>query len=126
MSSVKQTYDSESAAYWRTDWRTGKKVPAKRYVRGGLENRFGPLGPTRVQIPPPPLYQAGLDSRPARFLRAAVSVTFPVQSTGVHGCSWKSIVDVLTGAPVAHNWRTTAPRFHPGRLSMLRTLARLH
>src|SRR5262249_38484047 len=21
---------------------------------GGLENRFGPLGPTRVQIPPPP------------------------------------------------------------------------
>src|SRR5580765_459030 len=22
---------------------------------GGLENRFGPLGPTRVQIPPPPL-----------------------------------------------------------------------
>jgi hypothetical protein len=21
-----------------------------------LENRFGPLGPTRVQIPPPPLY----------------------------------------------------------------------
>src|SRR5882672_8730801 len=23
---------------------------------GGLENRFGLLGPTRVQIPPPPLY----------------------------------------------------------------------
>src|SRR5664279_6412786 len=26
---------------------------------GGLENRFGLLGPTRVQIPPPPLNQAG-------------------------------------------------------------------
>src|SRR5712691_8802970 len=25
---------------------------------GGLENRFGLLGPTRVQIPPPPLNQA--------------------------------------------------------------------
>src|SRR6185295_12813682 len=25
---------------------------------GGLENRFGLLGPTRVQIPPPPLEQA--------------------------------------------------------------------
>ena len=27
---------------------------------GGLENRFGLLGPTRVQIPPPPLNQAEL------------------------------------------------------------------
>src|SRR5207245_9541527 len=26
---------------------------------GGLENRFGPLGPTRVQIPPPPLNRPG-------------------------------------------------------------------
>src|SRR5579864_2268580 len=36
-------------------------VPARRGGRavecGGLENRFGPLGPTRVQIPPPPLNQ---------------------------------------------------------------------
>src|SRR5438034_7257169 len=30
-------------------WRGGRAVEC-----GGLENRFGPLGPTRVQIPPPP------------------------------------------------------------------------
>ena len=34
-------------------------VPARRGGRavecGGLENRYGPLGPSRVQIPPPPL-----------------------------------------------------------------------
>jgi hypothetical protein len=39
--------------------------PCKSQVLHGLENRFGPLGPTRVQIPPPPLNEAGLESRPA-------------------------------------------------------------
>src|SRR3954468_12114622 len=34
-------------------WRGGRAVEC-----GGLENRFGPLGPTRVQIPPPPLDSA--------------------------------------------------------------------
>src|SRR5206468_12842176 len=37
---------------------SGRKAPRRggRAVEcGGLENRFGPLGPTRVQIPPPPL-----------------------------------------------------------------------
>src|SRR5438477_9362485 len=29
---------------------------------GGLENRFGPLGPTRVQIPPPPSFLARCSS----------------------------------------------------------------
>jgi hypothetical protein len=34
-------------------WRGGRAVEC-----GGLENRFGLLGPTRVQIPPPPLNRA--------------------------------------------------------------------
>src|SRR5213075_1782306 len=39
---------------------------------GGLENRFGPLGPTRVQIPPPPLRPSAVapGGAPAR-VRAA-------------------------------------------------------
>jgi hypothetical protein len=37
--------------------------------RTRLENRFGPLGPTRVQIPPPPLYQA--ETQPARQVSAS-------------------------------------------------------
>ena len=40
---------------WRTHWRTHGKRPARRPFKCGLENRFGPLGPTRVRIPPPPL-----------------------------------------------------------------------
>jgi hypothetical protein len=40
--------------HWRTDWRTDPKIPANRLLLHGLENRFGSLGPTRVQIPPPP------------------------------------------------------------------------
>jgi len=32
--------------------------PCRTFMVGGLENRFGLLGPTRVQIPPPPLEQA--------------------------------------------------------------------
>src|ERR1044072_5013025 len=42
---------------------------------GGLENRFGPLGPTRVQIPPPPLNKAVCPSKAHRSWRAAVSET---------------------------------------------------
>src|SRR6478609_7299590 len=48
---------------------------------GGLENRFGPLGPTRVQIPPPPL----LKPKPAPHAGLRRSPTLAVQSTGVHG-----------------------------------------
>ena len=30
------------------------RIPANHQLNGGLENRYGPLGPSRVQIPPPP------------------------------------------------------------------------
>jgi hypothetical protein len=69
---------------------------------GGLENRFGPLGPTRVQIPPPPLNQAGLGSRPAAVEWLAVSRTFPVnpgKSIDVFG---SPLISVVTGAQLAH------------------------
>src|SRR5262245_57657870 len=64
-----------SVAGWRTDWRTSTKSPANWHVRVGLENRFGPLGPTRVQIPPPPLDQAVRPTKVHRFLCSAVSET---------------------------------------------------
>src|SRR6266542_5519379 len=51
-SSAQQTASTGTADEWRTNWRTEAKVPANRHVRAGLENRFGLLGPTRVQIPP--------------------------------------------------------------------------
>src|SRR5262245_4122157 len=50
-----QTRLNRSRFGWRTGWRATNKIPANHNVRAGLENRFGPLGPTRVQIPPPPL-----------------------------------------------------------------------
>jgi hypothetical protein len=62
-----------SSAGWRTNWRTSTKVPANRHVGDCLENRFGPLGPTRVQIPPPPLNQTGFPLKPVSVSRCAVS-----------------------------------------------------
>ena len=59
-------------------------------------------GGSRVRIPPPPLNQAGLESRPAAAEWFAVSRTFPVSP-------WKSIdvcgsplVSRVTGADLAH------------------------
>jgi hypothetical protein len=52
----------------------------------GLENRFGPLGPTRVQIPPPPLNKAERHRKALRFTDAPVSKTAiarPRDSTSV-------------------------------------------
>src|SRR2546423_3730715 len=48
---------------------SGRKAPRRggRAVEcGGLENRFGPLGPTRVQIPPPPplIFMIGSERSP--------------------------------------------------------------
>jgi hypothetical protein len=39
-------------------WRTGAGNAFAKRKLTSLENRFGPLGPTRVQIPPPPLLEA--------------------------------------------------------------------
>jgi hypothetical protein len=70
---------------------------------GGLENRFGPLGPTRVQIPPPPLEHAkprtgsGVSAprTPASFVRLK-----PLETAG----NWRSL---------ARNWRTPAEALEP-------------
>jgi len=43
------------AAGWRTEWRTGNRIPANSKVPGSLENRYPSLGGSRVRIPPPPL-----------------------------------------------------------------------
>ena len=40
---------------WRTRWRTSTKLPANERFRESLENRYGSLGSSRVQIPPSPL-----------------------------------------------------------------------
>src|SRR6266542_3540935 len=94
---------SAPAAHWRTDWRTIPRSPANRQICDCLENRFGLLGPTRVQIPPPPLNQAGLESRPAAAERFAVSRTFPAsprESTDVYA---SPVASVVTGARLAHD-----------------------
>ena len=70
--SAQQTPHRRTARDWRTYWRTRSKVPANDHVRAGLENRFGLLGPTRVQIPPPPLNQTGLSWGPACAQRYAL------------------------------------------------------
>src|SRR5207248_6756060 len=51
----------KNAQHFRGPRRGGRAVEC-----GGLENRFGPLGPTRVQIPPPPLFHSGEMSEPPR------------------------------------------------------------
>jgi hypothetical protein len=87
---------------WRTYWRTSMKSPANAHVRHGLENRFGPLGPTRVQIPPPPLNQAAPGPGAASVLAPTVSRTATLSP-------WKSVEvrrnplsSGVTGARLAH------------------------
>src|SRR3954449_11445064 len=62
---------------------------------GGLENRFGPLGPTRVQIPPPPLLPRKL--APHAGLRPIGNAD--LQSTLVRG---SPLIRVLTGERLAN------------------------
>jgi hypothetical protein len=136
---------SGSRALWRTSrhvrelfsaWKTvaplanrlahQHKNTANRPLLHGLENRFGPLGPTRVQIPPPPpqpLDQAVCVARPGclpwaagpRKLRTVFEPSHRVRgsprtSVGVH------VPDAhgrATGARLAHctrNARTLVPR----------------
>ena len=106
------------AAGWRTDWRTRSKVPANRHVRAGLENRFGPLGPTRVQIPPPPLLEAqtrfpcGFAPRDSLVSRIRVdgaavfkTVRQSTQSLNVH----RRTRCVRCWVRLANDWRTERP-----------------
>ena len=69
---------------------------------GGLENRFGPLGPTRVRIPPPPLNTAVRLPKAHRPSPTAVSVTAessPPPSTSIHG---HPLVGVSAGERLAN------------------------
>ena len=54
---------------WKWFWKRLVELPAGLDTRNGLENRFGRLRPTRVQIPPPPLDQA--ETRTARRVSAS-------------------------------------------------------
>jgi hypothetical protein len=49
---------------FRTHYRATVRTGMVDQKTQGLENRFGPLGPTRVQIPPPPLITRRLGSAP--------------------------------------------------------------
>src|SRR5262245_56545942 len=75
-----------SGSDWRIDWRTKHKMPANWHVRAGLENRFGPLGPTRVQIPPPPL---------SRTVRPQRRTAPGVERHGLRGPLRQQFVDLL-------------------------------
>ena len=76
--SEQRTRLSMNAADWRTNWRTRLKIPANWHVRVGLENRFGPLGPTRVQIPPPPLNGRSASRRRSADLRRSWKTADPL------------------------------------------------
>src|SRR4051812_18331553 len=52
---------------------------------GGLENRFGRFRPTRVQIPPPPLFPFATSPRPGRPSRRDLSLTFSVYPISKEG-----------------------------------------
>jgi hypothetical protein len=54
------------SAGWRIHWRIGNKSPANWHFLGGLDNRFGPLGPTRVRIPPPPPHRSSQERQVLR------------------------------------------------------------
>jgi hypothetical protein len=86
------------------DATTPKKIEARsadffgreRVECGGLENRFGPLGPTRVQIPPPPLNQA--ESRVATPDLALLEI--------LHLNGLKPLENARDWRSLARDWRT--------------------
>ena len=75
---------------------------------GGLENRFGLLGPTRVQIPPPPLNwaESRLPSGCRRLSRREQPLGLSAQ------VRWNRLVG---GSGLAHNWRAVLDDDHKER-----------
>ena len=117
--SVRQTHRRACRSDWRINWRTRHKLPANRHVRVGLENRFGPLGPTRVQIPPPPLNGAVRLAQAHRWSRAA----FRRPHLAVHRSPHASAQIHALSRSLANDWRADPTRIPPkstvsgGRLS---------
>ena len=83
----------------------GNKNSCILHVSRGLENRFGPLGPTKVQIPPPPLNEAGLDSGPAFVSRSGLPA------------HWRTIGAWLTGCALSCTTTSAVAQAHPGLTS---------
>jgi hypothetical protein len=92
----------------RTDWCTVSQIPANRTVRNGLENRFGPLGPTRVESLPLRFSSWSQRNRPQRPFALRLHDR-RARSTEVHRNPEK-------GAGLGARWRTTGEQLHCRRL----------
>ena len=75
---------------------------------GSLENRFGPLGPTRVRIPPPPPTERAPGGKPLCVRRPTVFVTAAPSPTKSTGVSARPLSLWVTGAHLAHRGRSAA------------------